>query len=134
MLTLIGFGCSTEKSAEKRATEAAEAIISQSDQLKNLDKICRNLPVFDETEPKVKSISRKSDTLFYYYKLKIDFGELQNRLKEKLEKDGWTLKRGVNGVKEVQIEFEKGNYWIQVGYNEFTELNYSTNCSDLSKS
>jgi len=133
MLLLNDLGCATGSNSEKKSTEATEKLISQSGKLQKIDKLCRSLPVFKESEPKVKSISRTNDTLFYYYKLKPGFDEVQSQVREYLLKEGWVLKREGSGSWENQIEFEKDNYWIQINFNEFTELNYATNCKELSK-
>ena len=128
-LTLAGLGC-FQSNAGKGSTEAAEKVIKQSTRLRNLDEVCRNLPVFDQIEPEVVSVSTKSDTLFYYYKIKIEPEQLQTKVKERLLQNGWLMSKEVKGASEFQIEFEKENYWIQVGYNEFSRLNYSINCKD----
>mgnify|MGYP000094202252 CR=1 FL=1 len=131
-LVLIVSGCGNQDNAETASLREAQKQISQSEKLKNLDKICRSLPVFEDFEPKRISIGRKGDILFYYYKLKTNLSEVQSKIKESLPPNGWVLKRELTGDLEYQAEFEKENYWIQVSYHEFTEINYSTNCKDLS--
>lgn len=116
--------------AGNRETESTEKLISQSSELQNLEKICRDLPFFRGTQPKIKGISRENDVLFYYYNLETDVKKMQEALKEQLSQNGWVLKKENNGIWENQIEFEKGNYWIQVTNGNFGESNYGTNCKD----
>ena len=129
---LIISSCSDRKNAELRSTRETEALISGSEKLTKLDKICRSLPVFDDIEPEVKSVNQKYDTLFYYYGLKIETEDLKSQIRKHLIEGGWLLKVEKQSAWEYQIEFEKENYWLQLGYNEFSRLNYSVNCKDFS--
>ena len=128
-LVLNMIGCGNQKNADIREIQKQ---ISQSEKLKKLDQLCRNFPVFEDLEPEILTISRKSDALFYYYKMKPEPKGLPGKIKEHLLQNGWNLTKEARGTAEFQIEFEKENYWIQIGYHEFTELNYSINCKDLS--
>jgi hypothetical protein len=129
---LLNFGCGAQKNAELNSTRETEALISRSEKLTKLDKLCRNLPAFDVIEPKVKSVNQKFDTLFYYYELKTDTEDLKSQIKEHLIQDGWLLKVEKQSDWEYQIEFEKETYWLQFSYNKFSRLNYSINCKDFS--
>lgn len=124
--------CGVEKNAELRSKRETENLINGSEKLSKLDKICRSLPVIEATEPEVKSVNQKYDTLFYYYELKINNEELKSQIKKHLIQDGWLLKVDGQSSLEYQIEFIKDNYWLQFSYHEFSRLNYSINCKDFS--
>jgi hypothetical protein len=118
------------KREEERETKSTQEIISKSETLQNLEKVCRYFPFFDETKPKVKSISKQNDKLFYHYSLQVDFENLKAEFEKKLPQNGWIFKKENRGVWKNQLEFEKGNYWVQFSNGNFGESNYAISCKD----
>ena len=98
---------SIENSAERRQTESTEKLISQSVALQRLEDVCKNLPIFKEKKPYVKSISKGNDELFLDYRIEQNFAQIKETVSQKLVEDGWITKKIESGFWEDQIEFEK---------------------------
>ena len=118
------------KKNEDRETASTERLIQASKPLQELEAVCRALPYFRDTVPLTKATNKEANKLFYNYRLNQAVDTVNDAVKRYFADQGWTLKREDDGFWEYQIEFEKGNYSIQVTSGNFGESNFATNCHD----
>lgn len=105
--------------------------VSRTPRLRKLEAICRDVPYFSRLEPIRIGINKQYDALFFGYDLRVDVKTVQNAATDFLEKKGWKKTNQESGLWEEQIEFENGEYRIQVTHGDFGEMNYYVNCTDL---
>lgn len=130
ILIINNFGCNAKERFQSEK-ESTEKVIGKSEALTNLDKVCRDIPLFERIEPLSKRLGKDGDILFYQYDLRFDFIQVKHLAKIYLESKGWILNKEKDSFMEDKIEFEKENYWLQIANGYAGDYDYAVSCKDF---
>jgi hypothetical protein len=86
IFTFMSFGCFFR--TDREITAEADKAIYQSETLRNLEKLCNDLPVLGKLTPSRKSVGKQMNMVSYYYRIDRDFNDLKAIYKEKLSGEG----------------------------------------------
>jgi hypothetical protein len=127
ILIFLMMGCNPKKlpyirdkmkiNDEINTKNANEAVKNDKD-LKELDDLCRSIPVPESFEfySKKQSI-RGSDSMFYFYKTHGDYSSYENYVRDYLSKDGWELTKVDSSYRST--EFRKNDKRIAVFFGDY---------------
>jgi hypothetical protein len=118
---------------DRESIQYVENEVAKDSKLKELDKICNDLPLVKEQQLIGKSISRKRRVfLSYSYKTNQNAIEMASKEKSLLLENGWLLKREDKGFRDFTNKYQKQNYYIAITYGLNGDASvYATVCEDL---